>query len=141
MTWWLKNMWKKHNTNGFSQNKQNINKKWPPKKWISLFIQQCKNSNINPASKKDIEATYMSLVNMSIEELQKVSEDKKQPIVVNKLAEFMINSKDEKIFETMLDRWIGKAMQREEIKHTWVINLWEIQKMSDEELEKLANSE
>ena len=112
MTGWLKNMWTKHNTNGFAKNKQNINKKWPPKKWISLFIQQCEDDNIEPASKRDIEATYMSLINMESGTLKNVSQDHKQPVIVRKLASFIIDTKDINVIEKIVDRGVGKAEQK-----------------------------
>lgn len=97
------------------------NPKWPPKRGVSLFLHQCQENWIEQATKQDIEATYMSLVNLDDEWLKKAQKDIKQPIIVRKLAEFIINSYDINIFERMLDRWIWKAKQIEEIKQDTTI--------------------
>lgn len=92
---------------------QSWNPNWQPKKGISLFIKQCEDWWIEQANKRDIEATYLSLVNMTLEELKVVWEDKKQPIIVRKLAEFIVKAKDINVIETMLDRWIWKSMPKD----------------------------
>ena len=95
------------------------NKTWQPRKWISLFLHQCKEDGIEQPTKNDIEATYLSLINLQDDWLIKAKNDPVQPIIVRKLADFIINSKDIWIFETMLDRAHWKAMQREELKSEW----------------------
>lgn len=106
--WDLANFRWNWNINGFTQNPQNA---WPNRRWVSLFIQNCEKEGIKPASKKDIAATYMSLINMNWEELKAVWEDNKQPVIVRKLASFIIKTKDISVIEKMLDRWIWKAVQ------------------------------
>ena len=121
-----KRMKGKANSNWLKDNKDNINKNWRPKKWVSLFLHQCKEADIVEVSKQDIEQTYLSLINMSASELEKVWTDTVQPLVVRKLAQFITKAKDIDIIEKMLDRWIWKATQKEEVKHTWEISIKDI---------------
>jgi len=113
----------KETWNGFDKNPQNI---WTnPKKGVSLFLQQCKDNNIVAPTKQDIEATYMNLVNMNIEELKLVAKDEIQPFIVRKICEFIIKAKDLGVYETLLDRGIGKPLQslKSEVGVTWEIKI------------------
>ena len=111
-----------------------------PRKWVSLFLKQCKDNDVVQVNKKDIEATYLSLINMSWEELEKVWKDKRQPFVVRKLAQFIVEAKDIDIIEKILDRWIWKTTQTTEatVKHDFVkVKLpWEEEKQEQIEENK-----
>ncbi len=91
------------------------NPKWQPRKWISLVNQQLKEKGYKPATKQDIETNYMHLMNLEEEELKIMVNDKKQPMMIRILIKNLLSGKGFDVIEKMLDRGIGKAMQREEI--------------------------
>jgi hypothetical protein len=105
-----KRMKGKQNTNGLKENPQNI-VPWRPRKGISLVNHELKEAGYSPASKQDIEATYMSLLQLEDEEIKKLEQDKTKPILVNILARNMRGERGFDIIEKMLDRGIGKAVQ------------------------------
>jgi hypothetical protein len=100
---------------------ETANPNWRPRKWVSLFLHNCEEDWIEPIKKQDLEATYLSLINMDWEELKKVWTDEKQTVLVRKLAKFIADAKDIDIFEKMLDRWIWKAKTTEDITIKWKI--------------------
>lgn len=122
MAWEITNFWKNRWVGWFHNNPQNINKKWQPKKWIKLFIEKCEDAKIEPARKQDIEATYLSLINMTEKELLELKLDTKQPLIVQKLAEFILSSVDIDIIEKILDRWIWRPTQSVNTQMSW--NIW-----------------
>ena len=116
MTWWLKNFKWKQNTNGLDKNPQNI-VPWRPKKWISLVNEELKQKWYRPATKKDIEENYMQILQLEEEELKEMIKNKSKPMLVRIIAKNMLWWKWFDIIERMLDRWIWKAIQKQEI--TW----------------------
>lgn len=111
-----------------------------PRRGVSLFLHECSKEWIDPVRKQDIEATYLSLIDMTKSELQKVNKDEKQPLIVRKLAQFICDAKDHDIFDKILDRWIGKATQSQNIDiKSQTLNIYT--HMSDEQLHNLLNLE
>lgn len=96
---------------GFEKNKQNINRKWPPRKGISLVNAQMVAEGYAPATKQDIEATYMSILQLDQEGLEAKLKDKKLPMLVRILAWNLLSKKWFEVSERMLDRGIGKAKE------------------------------
>lgn len=90
---------------------ETANPKWRPKKGISLVNEKLKKKWYDPASKQDIETTYMSLLQLPQKELVRMGGDLKQPMLVRILVKSMLSKKSFDIIEKMLDRWIGKATQ------------------------------
>jgi len=91
---------------------ETLNPNWRPKKWISLVNQQLKDKGYDPASKKDIEETYLQMLQLTETELKKLFMDPTQPMLIKILASNMSNtSKNFDVVEKMLDRWIGKSIQ------------------------------
>lgn len=99
-----------------------------PKKGIALCNAQLKEQWFEPATKADIEANYMSLLNVDEEILKEMAQDKKQPMLIRIIIKNMLWGKWFDIVEKMLDRWIWKAVQKEEINHAWNITIWNILK-------------
>lgn len=113
----------KANSNWLDKNKDNINRNWRPRKWISLVNAELKEKWYSPASKADIEENYMSLLQLEEVELKKLLEDKSKPMLIRILIKNMLSWKGFDIIEKMLDRWIGKAVQKME----WDLNFkWDI---------------
>lgn len=112
MAWEIENFWNKANTNWFKQNPQNA---WRPKKWVSLVNQQLKEMWYDPATKADIEETYMQMINLTMKELKELWEWKDQPALVRVLAKNIVWGKWFEVIEKMLDRGIWKAVQKSEL--------------------------
>jgi len=91
---------------------ETANPNWRPKKWISLVNKQLREQGYDPAKKKDIEETYLQMLQLTETELKKLFLDPKQPMLIKILASNMSNtSKNFDVVEKMLDRWIGKSIQ------------------------------
>ena len=105
----------KNNTNGFDKNKGNI-VPWRPKKGIALCNEQLKEAWYEPATKQDIETNYMSILNLEESKLKEMVNDTTQPMLIRILIKNMLSWKWFDIVEKMLDRWIWKAVQKDEVK-------------------------
>ena len=103
--WWAINQFQKWETG---------NPNGQPRKGISLVNKQLEEKGYSPASKQDIEANYMSMLQLWESELIELWQDKNQPMLVRILAKNMLWWKGFDIIEKMLDRWIWKSVQREE---------------------------
>jgi len=112
----------KANTNWFDKNPNNI-VPWRPKKWVSAINEELKKAWYLPASKNDIEACYMSLIQLEQEQLTNIANDKSKPMLIHILAKNMLWWKWFDIIEKMLDRWIWKANQsiNQEVKGEYTI--------------------
>ena len=58
----------------------------------------------------------MSLLNIEEDKLIEMAKDKSQPMLIRIIIKNMLGGKGFDIIEKMLDRGIGKAVQREEVK-------------------------
>ena len=103
---------------------QSWNPNWKPKKGISLVNAELKLKWYEPADKKDIEATYMSMIQLWEDELIELWMNKDKPMLVRVLAKNMLSWKWFDIMERMLDRGIGKATQKEEV--SWEIKVTKV---------------
>lgn len=94
------------------------NKTWQPKKGISLVNAELKEKWYTPATKADIEENYMSLLQLEEDQLKEMVNDKTKPMLIRILVKNMLWWKGFDIIEKMLDRWIGKAVQKSEVDLT-----------------------
>jgi hypothetical protein len=119
MAWEIEHIkWK-----GFDKNPQNINRKGQPKKWIALVNSELAEAWYKPATKQDIEANYMAMLQLWQDKLTELANNKDKPMLVRIIAKNMLWGKGFDIIEKMLDRWIGKAVQKME----WDLNFkWDI---------------
>ncbi len=102
---------------GFDKNPQNINKKGrEPIKLISSVIKELEKIGIKSTNKTEIREVYLMLLNLSIKDLHKISDDKTQPALVYIVAKQIISGRGYEIIEKMLDRAIGKAEQQIDCK-------------------------
>ena len=85
-----------------------------PRKGISLINKQLADKWYDPATKQDIEANYMSLLQLGKSELENMLWDDANPMLIRILCENMLSWKWFDVIEKMLDRGIGKAVQRNE---------------------------
>ena len=95
---------------------ETANPNWAPKRGISLVNQELRDKGYEPAKKQDIEETYLSMLQLERAELEKMEKDASKPMLVRILAENMLSGRGFEIIETMLDRGIGKATQKQEIE-------------------------
>jgi hypothetical protein len=96
-------------TNGFKQNPQNINRKGPPRKTISLINNELELLGFKEASNNDVKSCYMRLINVDIPTLQSMISDDQQPSLVRIVGKAIISGKGFDVLEQMLNRAIGKS--------------------------------
>lgn len=94
-----------------------------PKKGIALVNEQLAKEWIHPATKADIECNYMAMLQLWQEKLTEMANDKGQPMLIRIIAKNMLWGKGFDIVEKMLDRGIGKSMQKEEVSMQWDLNI------------------
>jgi len=136
-----KRMKGKANTNGFDKNKGNI-VCWRPKKGISLCNQQLKEAWYEPATKQDIEVNYMNLLNLEESELSKMQHDTKQPMLIRIIIKNMLWDRWFDVIEKILDRGIGKAVQKEEsrlVDKEWEDREFNKKEIDNKPIEELKN--
>lgn len=95
--------WKSWNPNG------------RPKKGISYVNDQLSKEWYKPATRQDIEANYMAMIQLPQAKLKAFTEDKDKPMLVRIIAKAMLSGKGFDVIEKMLDRWIGKAKETLEV--------------------------
>jgi len=91
--------WKSWNPNG------------RPKKGISYVNEQLSKEGYKPATRQDIEANYMSMIQLPLSKLKEFWEDNNKPMLIRIIAKSMLSGKGFDVIEKMLDRGIGKAKQ------------------------------
>lgn len=113
----------KRNTNGFDKNPENINKKWKPKRGVSLINQQLMDKWIEPISKNQAEDIMLNLMNMKKTELEELLQNPETPfLIILCIKEMLSEWKWFNAMNVMLDRGIGKAVQRQETEISGNIN-------------------
>lgn len=100
---------------------ETMNPNGRPKKGIALVNSQLAEDWYSPATKADIEANYMAMLQLWQEKLTEMANDKNQPMLIRIIAKNMLSGKWFDIIEKMLDRGIGKPTQKEEVKHTGAV--------------------
>lgn len=116
MTGGIKNFKGKEKVGWFHVNPQNINNKWRPKKWLGLLNDQLKEKGYKAVTNQEVQETYMQLFNLTLKELENIWNDKKQPWAIRILISNLLNKKKGwDVIERMLDRWVWKSTQRQEI--------------------------
>jgi len=68
----------------------------------------------SPATKQDIEANYMAMIQLTQQQLEAYGKDNTKPMIIRIIAKSMLSGKGFDVIEKMLDRAHGKATQREE---------------------------
>lgn len=101
----------KRNTNGLDKNPKNINVNGRPRKLISDVVNDLKKAGITPASKADIIACYLQLIQLPMSELKTRVEAADQPAMVRIVGKAILGGKGFEVIEKVLDRGIGKAEQ------------------------------
>jgi len=87
------------------------NPNWRPKKGISLINQQMRDMGYDPAIKKDIEETYLQMIQLTEKELKQLFADSTQPMLVKVIASNLTKKNNFDVIEKMLDRGVWKATQ------------------------------
>lgn len=124
----LKEPWKKWESG---------NPKWPPKRrTIAVCNAELVADWYPPATKQQIEELYMSMVNVGEGKLDQIIIDKELPMLNRIVARNMKGGKGFDIIERMIDRAHGKAVQKEEVKHTGLIATTDASSMTSAELDK-----
>lgn len=90
-----------------------------------------KKKGYEPASRSDIEETYLMLFQLKQKELERYAKSTTKPMLVRIVAKAILSRKGFDVIEKMLDRGVGKPWQSISIKTPENTNL------TDEEREKL----
>jgi len=116
------------------------NPKWRPKKGIALVNAEMEKMGYSPATKQDIEANYMAMIQLTQQQLEAYGKDNTKPMIIRIIAKSMLSGKGFDVIEKMLDRAHGKATQREEtsmkVEGLWYVLSDEKQKTIDRLIEK-----
>jgi len=105
----------KANTNGFDKNPQNISP-WRPRKWVSYLSAEIKKKIWKTPTKSQIEDIVVGMLELTTEELMELQKDKDTSIMIKTIAERLVaNDKSFDALNSLLDRGIGKAVQRQDI--------------------------
>ncbi len=110
-----KNIKPTDNTNGFQKNPQNINRKGRPRKLVGTVNIELENKGVKEVSKEEIKSCYLRLINLEIDELQEMIEDKNQPVLIRVVGKNILSGKGFDIIDKILDRSIGKSEQQTDI--------------------------
>ncbi len=102
-------------SNGLDKNPQNINKTGLNRKTISSVNKELEEKGVTEATPNDIKSCYLRIINLSEEEIKTLSEDTKQPALVNVVSKAIMKGKGLDIIEKLLDRAIGKAQQHTDL--------------------------
>jgi hypothetical protein len=112
---------------------ETLNPHWQPKKWIALVNSELAEKGFTPATKQDIEANYMAMLQLSQDDLTALAGNKEKPMLVRIIAKNMLGGKGFDIIEKMLDRGIGKAVQKNEVSGSLEVR----NELSEEEMTAL----
>lgn len=105
---------------------ETMNPNGRPRKGIALVNHELEEKGIEPATKQDIEANYLSLINADQATLVEIAGDKKKPMLARVVAKAILDKKGFDIVERMLDRSIGKPKQTDELRFSGdVVLKWE----------------
>lgn len=91
---------------------ETANPNWRPKKWISLINSQLKELWYTPATKQDIEETYLQMIQLTENELKQLFADVNQPILVKVIASNLTKKNNFDVIEKILDRGVWKSTQQ-----------------------------
>jgi len=85
---------------------------WQPKKGVRLINDELLAKWYEPASKREIEANYLTVIQLPEAELKEIVEDINKPMLVRIIIKNLLSKKWFDILERMLDRGIWKAIQK-----------------------------
>jgi len=112
---------------------ETMNPNGRPRKLIALVNQELAKKWYAPATKADIEENYMSLLQLEEDELKLLLKDTSKPMLIRILAKNLLWGKGFDIIEKMLDRGIGKAVQKNEVSGSLEVR----NELSEEEMTAL----
>lgn len=86
-----------------------------PKKTITQILELFSEQGHKLPTAAEIRDTYLFIAIMSEEELKSIVQNKEQPMLMRICAQNILSKKGFEIIERMLDRAIGKAVQKTEL--------------------------
>ena len=101
---------------GFDKRPENINRTGANRRLISTVNAELEERGYTEASKAEILSCYLRLIQLSMDELEAISKDKKEPGLVHVVAKAIVSGKGFEVIEKMLDRTIQKAVQPVEVQ-------------------------
>ena len=101
---------------GFDKRPENINRTGANRRLISTVNAELEERGYTEASKAEILSCYLRLIQLSMDELEAISKDKKENGLVYVVAKAIVSGKGFEVIEKMLDRTIQKAVQPVEVQ-------------------------
>jgi len=111
-----------------------------PTKMVSQVLKDLKEAGAEAVSPGQVSDVITVLLNLPVEMVRKIAEDKKLPILIQRTARRFAGSSDKDwdwILSNNLDRAHGKALQRKEVEHSGNIGLTNGGEMTDEQFAAL----
>jgi len=111
-----------------------------PTKLVSQVLKDLKEAGAEAVSPSQVSDVITVLLNLPVEMVRKIAEDKKLPILIQRTARRFAGSSDKDwdwILSNNLDRAHGKALQRKEVEHSGNIGLTNGGEMTDEQFAAL----
>lgn len=93
----------------FAKNPQNINRNGRPRRLVSGVIAELEKKGVERVSQSNVKDVFLMLINLEINEVEEIVNDKSQPALVRIVGREMLSGKGFDIIEKMLDRAIGKS--------------------------------
>lgn len=119
----IDNFGDKQSVGGFQKNPQNINRSGANRKTVASINLELEKRGITEVSKDDIKSCYLRMINMTITELEEISESENEPTLYRVVAEALLSGKGFEIIEKLLERAIGKPEQKSDIKLDAELNI------------------
>lgn len=121
---------------------QSGNPKGRPKKTITKILEQIGEAGYKTPTATEVKDSYLYLCAMPEAELKNIVADKDSPMLLRICATNILGKKGFDILERMLDRAIGKAVQKTELSGedgAPITMQYDLSKLSIDELKKLKD--
>ena len=114
------------------------NPKWRPRNLINEVNERLKEKGYEVLTKAGMNDHILYLMSIPKKELEDMVKDETLAYSSNVLAKRLLSERWDTALDNLMDRWIGKAIQREEIKSTveltWNLTTAEVKDMTAEQM-------
>jgi hypothetical protein len=132
----------KRNTNWFDKNPDNINKKGRAPQWVKALNKILEEKGYEPVTKHQVEYMVMNLLNLKESEVASLAESDESAMFAKIVLREMLWNNAFNAINSMLDRGIGKPVQKVdwEQKVDLVVSEAQIKEMSADEVSAYIKS-
>lgn len=89
-----------------------------PRKTVAYINEEMLKAGYTPATTADISNCYLMLINLEMDELTKIVNDKSHPALTRIVGKAILSGKGFDVIEKMLDRSLGKPTQGVDLSGT-----------------------